>query len=84
MYVDDVAEEESHVAATAVVAAGTTVWLLVDGTRWRWRTTVTRRRRRRRQSVMPSCVTTPNLSQIRSARYAFHDNPRIIVVIHIT
>jgi hypothetical protein len=29
-------------------------------------------------------VTTPNLSQIRSARYAFHHNPRIIVVIHIT
>jgi hypothetical protein len=28
--------------------------------------------------------TTPNLSQIRSARYAFHHNPRIIVVIHIT
>jgi hypothetical protein len=31
-----------------------------------------------------STVTTPNLSQIRSARYAFHHNPRIIVVIHIT
>jgi hypothetical protein len=29
-------------------------------------------------------VTTPNLSQIRSARYVFHHNPRIIVVIHIT
>jgi hypothetical protein len=29
-------------------------------------------------------VTTPNLSQIRSARYMFHHNPRIIVVIHIT
>jgi hypothetical protein len=29
-------------------------------------------------------VTTPNLSQIQSARYAFHHNPRIIVVIHIT
>jgi hypothetical protein len=31
MYVDDVAEEESHVAPAAVVAAGTAVWLLVDG-----------------------------------------------------
>jgi hypothetical protein len=29
-------------------------------------------------------VTPPNLSQIRSVRYAFHHNPRIIVVIHIT
>jgi hypothetical protein len=29
-------------------------------------------------------VTTPNLQQTRSARYAFHHNPRIIVVIHIT
>jgi hypothetical protein len=29
-------------------------------------------------------VTPPNLSQIRSARYVFHHNPRIIVVIHIT
>jgi hypothetical protein len=30
MYVDDAADEESHVTATAVVAAGTTAWLLVD------------------------------------------------------
>jgi hypothetical protein len=32
----------------------------------------------------PITVTTPNLQQIRSARYAFHHNPRIIVMIHIT
>jgi hypothetical protein len=31
MYGDDAADEESHVAAMAVVAAGTTAWLLVDG-----------------------------------------------------
>jgi hypothetical protein len=29
-------------------------------------------------------VTTSNLIQIRSARYAIHHNPRTIVVIHIT
>jgi hypothetical protein len=29
-------------------------------------------------------VTTSNLIQIRSARYAIHHNPRIIVVIYIT
>jgi hypothetical protein len=29
-------------------------------------------------------VTPSNLSQIQSAHYAFHHNPRIIVVIHIT
>jgi hypothetical protein len=31
MYGDDVADEESRVAATAVVAAGTMAWLLLDG-----------------------------------------------------
>jgi hypothetical protein len=31
MYGDDAADEESRVAATAVVAIGTTVWFLVDG-----------------------------------------------------
>jgi hypothetical protein len=30
MYVDDAADEEPRVAATAVVATGTTAWLLVD------------------------------------------------------
>jgi hypothetical protein len=30
MYVDDAADEEPRVAATAVVATGMTVWLLVD------------------------------------------------------
>jgi hypothetical protein len=31
MYDNDVVDEESRVAATAVVAAGTTTWLPVDG-----------------------------------------------------
>jgi hypothetical protein len=31
MYGDDAADEQSRVAATAVVAVGTTAWLLVDG-----------------------------------------------------
>jgi hypothetical protein len=31
MYGDDAADEESRIAATAVVAVGTTAWLLVDG-----------------------------------------------------
>jgi hypothetical protein len=31
MYVDDVVEEESRVAATAMLATGTTMWLVVDG-----------------------------------------------------
>jgi hypothetical protein len=31
MYIDDAADEQSRVAATAVVAVGTTAWLLVDG-----------------------------------------------------
>jgi hypothetical protein len=31
MYGDDAANEESRIAVTAAVAAGTTAWLLVDG-----------------------------------------------------
>jgi hypothetical protein len=37
MYDDDTTDEESRVAATAVVAAGTTAWLLIDAPRDRGR-----------------------------------------------